>query len=123
MEIKARLKDSKDVFAASYNFGENLDELVAQVGGDVVYNKAIDSLVIDCQSNMRRIIKAGLEPKKGAAVKSVQEIASEIANWAGQWKPSAVTGIRKSAPEKVQDLIGRMSAEEKAALLKQLTGG
>lgn len=123
-QVSARLKDQKEAISVNYNFGSNLVEMIKIFGEEIVFNKAADALVIDCQSNIRRIIKKGLENKVDGkpAPKSLADIAKEAVAWAAQWKPSTATGVRKSAPEKVADLVATMTPEQKAELLKKLTG-
>lgn len=124
MEVSARITGQKEPTKVQYNFGNNLDEMVKLFGGDLVFNKALDALVIDAQSNVRRIIKKGLEHKVDGkpAPKTADAIQKEASAWAANWKPSAATGVRRSAAEKVGDLISSMSPEEKAKLLATLTG-
>lgn len=107
MEVKAKLKDQDAATVVNYNFGDNLEGMRALFGDEVVFNKALDALVIDCQSNVRRLIKKG---------KSQAEIQAEI----DKWKPSTVSAVRKSAAEKVQDLVGQLTPDQKKELLAQL---
>ena len=109
MEISAKTKDqtAEQAVTVSYEFGANLSDAVQLFGEDVIFNKAIDSLVIDVQAHIRRLIKKGSNPT---------EIAAVLAGW----KPGVSTTVRRSAGEKVQDLITRMTPEERIALLKEL---
>lgn len=124
MQVSARLKDQKEATVVNYEFGNSLDDMVARFGKDVVFNKALDAFVIDCQSNVRRIIKKGLENKVDGkpAPKQLSVITKEAQAWASGWKPSAVSGVRKSATEKVSDLVANMTPEQKAELIRKLTG-
>lgn len=112
LEINAKLKDepgkeANPTFTATYEFGANLQELAQQLGDEVVYSNAIDSLVISAQSLMRRMIRKNKTP-------------AEIQEAIAKWKPTVSTTVRKAPAEKVADLAARMSKEEKEALIKKL---
>lgn len=112
VDVSAKLKDVEGqapnpVVTVQYDFGASMSETIALFGEQVVFNKAVDSLVIDCQALVRRAIRKG-------------KTQAEIQALVDAWKPSAASTVRKSATEKVGDLVGKMSAEEKAALLKSL---
>lgn len=114
MKISARLKEwpkEQPSIEIEYPMPATLQELVAQFGEDVIYNKAVDSITIDVQSNMRRMVKS-----KNEADRTPEAIQAKLATY----KPSAVTRVVRSPAEKVQDLVGALSAEEKKALIKQL---
>lgn len=113
--VSARLSKEKDpdqrTVSIDYNFGSNIDEAVEIFGADVVYQKAIDALVIDCQANIRRRIAKG-------------ETDEQIETALASWKPTlGSSGPRKSHAEKVSDMLGKLSAEERAAVLAQLKAG
>jgi hypothetical protein len=111
MEITAKLKDSEVSATVNYEFGSNLDEMVAKFGADVVFEKAQDALVIDVQSMVRRHLRG----TDKVAAKGQDEIQTLVDGW--------VPGVgvsRKTSVEKAAALITNMSAEQKAALLAQL---
>ncbi len=114
MEISSRLKDwpkEKPSVTVNYDMPENLEGLVAKFGADVVAAKCIDSVVIDIQANVRRLIK-----KEGAEALTQDQIQAKIS----EYKPSASTAVRRSPAEKVEDLAGKMTPEEKKALIAKL---
>ncbi len=111
MEVTARLKDKPDsAVTINYDLPTDLDALVANFGKEVVASKAIDSIVIDIQSNIRRLIR------KGGAEATAEKIQEKLA----QYKPSSVSTVRRTPQERMSDLLGKMSPDEQKALLKQL---
>lgn len=106
-EVAARLKDSKDITKVQYDFGATLDESRKIFGDDVIFSRAKAALVIDLQALVRRMIKAKKTP-------------AEITTAVAAWKPDVKTVVKKSASEKVQGEITKLSADERKALLKQL---
>jgi len=117
MEIKSKLKDDKEHTIVNYNFPSDLKGLTEKFGADVVFGKAMDSLVIDVQALVRRHLKGSTD--KDGKVTTKPKTQAEIQEIVKAWIPG-VGAVRKSPVEKVGTLIGQMSAEEKAALLKQL---
>ncbi len=117
LTIAAKLSDHDQVVSVNYNFGKDLDEMTELFTPEVVYNKAMDSMVIDAQAKLRRHLRAALvgdkDGKKTPMPKDTQELFAD-------WKPSAGRTERKSAAEKVQTLVGKVSAEERADLIKRL---
>ena len=119
MQIKAKLKDSPTVVTVDYNFPADLKGLTEKFGADVVYGKAMDSLVIDVQALVRRHMKGSVDAK--GVVKTKPKTQAEIQDIVKAWIPG-VGAVRKSPAEKVGTLIAQMSPEEKKALLAQLKG-
>lgn len=114
MQIAARKKDwpkEKASVTVEYPLPATFAELVTFLGEEVVYSKAVDSLVIDVQSNMRRIIS---NPKT-----SDEQKATALAALVG-YKPAAGSAVRRSPTEKVGDLVEKMSDDDKKALVKRL---
>lgn len=112
MEITAKLKDSETSATVQYEFGSDLESMVAKFGAEVVFEKAQDALVIDVQSMVRRHLRG----TDKIAPKSADEIQTLVDGW--------VPGVgvsRKSNVEKAAALITNMTAEQKAALLAQLS--
>ena len=95
--------------SVDYDFGDNLQEAVELFGDDVVFSRFKAAAVVDLQALIRRHL-GGEKPKT----------AEEIQALVSEWKPGVSKRVRKSTTEKAQDLIGQMSAEEKAALLASL---
>jgi hypothetical protein len=102
------------------NIPGDLDGLVALYGKDVAYNAAIDSLVITVQAGMRRAMEDKVS--KDGKVTPGKTQAEIQALYGPNWRPDVRTVVRQSAFEKAQTSIKQLSAEERAALLAELTG-
>lgn len=104
-KISAKRKNGKPI-AVDFDFGKDLDEMTEKFGENIVYNHAKGSLTVALQGFMRgQIDQEKTEKEVAAAVKI--------------WKP----GVRrqgKSPIDKMRDQLGKMSAEERAALLKEM---
>lgn len=114
MKIAARKKDwpaDKPSIEVEFNMPATLQEKVAAFGEDVVNGKAEDSIVIDVQALIRRKLDA--KDEKDRTQEAIQKAVAE-------YKPSSSTRVVRSAAEKVEDLAGKMSAEEKKALIAKL---
>lgn len=114
MKIASRLKDwpeDKPSVEVEYDIPATMDELTARFGADVVYAKAVDSIVIDVQALVRRSVK-----KEGTDAMTPEQIQAAVT----AYKPSASDRVKRSPTEKVQDLTQKMSAEEKKALIEKL---
>lgn len=98
------------VVSTRYDFGSNLDEAVEKFGEAVVYGVFLDQATIRLQAMLRRCIADEVADK---------EIAAKVE----AWKMTVGGRERKSAAEKVNDLLGKMSPEQKAELLKSLRTG
>ena len=85
----------------SYDFGENLESMVALFGEEVVFNNARQSMVITLQGRLRAKITEPLTV--------LEKIASE-------WVPGIVKA-KKSKSEKATSIMDGMSKEELAAIL------
>src|SRR3981081_3088735 len=96
LTIAAKLSAHDQVVSVNYNFGKDLDEMTELFTPEVVYNKAMDSMVIDAQAKLRRHLRAALvgdkDGKKTPMPKDIQELFAD-------WKPSAGRTERKSAAE------------------------
>jgi len=96
---------SGDPVSVEYNFGDSLQDMVANFGEEVIQSRARASLVIDLQALIRRQINA----KK--SVKEIQQAVKE-------WKPG-VKAAGKTPAEKLQALLDGKTKEEKLAILKE----
>lgn len=95
------------VVSTQYDFGASLAESVELFGESVVHGVFIDQAVIRLQALLRRCIEDEVADK---------DIQAKVA----AWKMTVGGRERRSAAEKVQDLLGKMSPEQKAELLKSL---
>lgn len=105
-----RAKFAGKSVSATYDFGSSLDEAVEKFTENVVFGVFIDQAVIRLQALLRRAIEDELTQK---------EIEEKVANW----KMTVGGRERKSAAEKVTDLLGKMTDDQRKALLAQLRSG
>lgn len=113
MTITAKTTKEEDkgrVVSTTYNFGGTLEESLELFGEAVVHGVFIDQAVIRLQALLRRCISDSVADKDIQAKVDV-------------WKMTVGGRERKSASEKVHDLLGKMSPEQKAELLKSLRVG
>jgi hypothetical protein len=117
-EVKAKAKDENDKeipIVCQYDFGGSLDGFIkkaSQNGGDgkaVAWSKVKASDKIDIQDIMRRLAVTG---KSQADIQKVLD--------------AHVPGVKKrgkSKSEKMKDDFDALSADERARLIAELTGG
>jgi len=86
---------------------KTIAELVKNFGEEVIFNAAKSAVVISLQSFVRRHLD------KGSDQATTQKEVSA-------WKPDVRSMVKMSAFEKATDSVKKLSAEERAALLKQL---
>jgi hypothetical protein len=108
-KIQAKTKEKPTPVEAEYDFGDGtLKGLVEKFGEDVIYSRAMSALVIDVQALMRRQIEA-----KDYSLDKLRKAVAE-------WKPTVSNGVRRSATEKIEDTVAKMSDEQRAELLARL---
>lgn len=109
MKISAKTKKHPTPIEAQYPALDVTDTagLEKAFGAEVVFNAAKSAIVISAQAFMRRHIE------KGADAKKVQEELTK-------WKPDVRSVVKQSAFEKVTSNIGKLSPEERKALLAEL---
>lgn len=113
-EIKAKLSDGERQFVGSYDFGENLDQMVEKFGKEVVMTNARANMVITAQSVCRRGIKAG---------KSDAEIQDILTAWKPGVQAAAISdplgalerAFAAATPEKQAELLKAVQERLKAA--------
>lgn len=110
MKISAKTKKFPTAISAEYPALDvtNTADLEKAFGAEVVFNAAKSAIVISAQAFMRRHIE------KGADAKKVQEELSK-------WKPDVRSVVKMTAFEKVTSNIGKLTPEERKALLAELT--
>lgn len=109
MEIKFKTKEQPEARTVEFAMPENLQDLIARFGEQSVYDNAVDSYVISIQSLCRRHI-----------AKSDEELTALVADW----KPGERSAsVKQSAFEKASNALGKLSPEERAALLEKLRAG
>lgn len=117
MEVSAEVRSiERDAVTVEYEFGETLEEMVELFGEDVVANRAKAAMVIDLQAGIRRHMVD--QTDKDGNVTTPAKSDDEIQAWAASWKPGVKRVARKSAKEKLQELLSGMTPEQRAALLE-----
>ncbi len=101
----AAVLEDKSV-TVNYDMPQDLKGLIAKFGEEVVAGQAEAALVISLQAFMRR-----------HAAKPQAELQAQVDGW----KPETrATTVRKSAEEKINDLVGGLDAEARKALIAKL---
>ena len=111
MKVSAKTKEHPQPIEVEYDFaeGKGLKGLVEKFGEEVVYSRALSSLVIDLQALIRRH-----REKKDYDHKKLLEAVKA-------WKPTTVTTQRKPMVERLKEDVTKLSPEQRAELLKTLT--
>jgi hypothetical protein len=116
-EITAKVNSSdREAVTVTYDFGDNLDEAVSLFGAEVVFARFAAAATVDLQGVIRRhmVDQLGKDGQVTSAAKSDEEIAELVANWKpGLAKP------KKSAKEKLTDMLAALDPEARAALLAE----
>jgi len=114
MEISSRLKEwpnDKPSVVVNFDLPEDHDGLVSKFGKEVVAANAVDSIVISVQALVRRMLKSKKpEDQTQAAIQAKVDA----------YVPSATSAVRRTPSEKIEDLAGKLSAEETQSLIKKL---
>jgi len=109
MDVSAKTKEHPEVVSVSYDIPDSLADMTAKFGEGVVASNAKGAIIISLQAFIRRHIDKPID---------------EIKKLVDDWKPDTRTsGPKKSALEKATEALSGLSAEQRAELLKQLTGG
>lgn len=109
MDVSAKTKEHPEVVSVSYDIPDSLADLTAKFGEGVVASNAKGAIIISLQAFIRRHID---KPKE------------ELDTLVAAWKPDTrASGPKKTALEKATEALSGLSAEQRAELLKQLTGG
>ena len=101
------------------NFGHSLEDAVELFGPDLVFNRFKAAVTIDCQVQMRRLALDAVD--RNGTVTRVALSNDAIQDHISDWKPSIKSTERKSTKDKLNDLLGKMSDDERAAFLSQYT--
>jgi hypothetical protein len=106
LEITAERPTTGAAVTVKVPIGDNLDELKTQFGDDAVYTRARQSLIIAIQAFLRLQLDAN-KPQE-----EIQQLALE-------WKPGQRRPA-KTPEDAARDALGKMSAEQRAAFIKEL---
>lgn len=99
--------------AVAYDFGNDLDSAVALFGADVVFAGFKADAKVGLQSFIRARLNATEEDSE--ALKYTDE---EIVTAASEWKPGTKARTASDPMAKLQALLGKLTPEQKAALLE-----
>lgn len=113
MKVSAKTKEHPQPIEVDYDFaeGKGLKGLVEKFGEEVVYSRALSSLVIDLQALIRR----HREKKDFDKAKLLDAVKN--------WKPTTVTTQRKPMVERLKEDATKLTPEQRAELLKVLQSG
>ena len=110
VQVTARIGKEGPPHTVTFNEAETVQELIDTYGEEVTLGLALSDLTVRLQGFMRSKVNAK-EPVTGDDLQAAVD----------EWKP----GTRQSGPgrvERLKERISKMSAEEKAALLEELSG-
>lgn len=96
-----------------FEMSDNMTELVAQFGEEIVFSHARRSIVIALQGYMRSLMDQGREKGEDPAA-----IANSIVEAVKTWKPSQKKAPR-TVQEKARDILSKLSPADRAQLLKE----
>lgn len=94
--------------ALNYDFGDNVNAMIEEVGAEAVYHHAKSSMTVALQNAMRSWLSAG---------HTDEEIQGEKVD---QWQIPTGRPRAANRMEKVSKLVEKMSPEERATLLASL---
>ena len=106
IEVSAKKEGFEEV-TVTYDFGVDLDAMIALVGKDVVFTNARANFKITLQGLIRRYIAAG---------KNAAEIAETVAGW----KPGMQMERTVDPLGAARRAMGSMDEDEKAAFIESL---
>lgn len=108
----------KRTAAIDYDMPADLAGITDKFGADAVYNGFIDSAVITLQAGMRRDMVAGVN-KEGKEVRAALDDAALQEKY-GAYVFDGKQVTKASALERAKGLLGKMSPEDRKALLDSL---
>lgn len=108
MEIQFKTKENPEVKKVQYDMPEDLAGLTAKFGEEAVASAAKGAFVISIQSLLRR---------------HYEKSQDELQALANGWNPNERSpAVKQTAFERASSALGKLTPEEKAALLAQLRG-
>lgn len=105
--------ENSRTISVEYDFGGTLDGAVEKFGEETVYNNYVAQGKINLQAYLRRL----MTPKEGEEPLSDEAIQAKV----DEWQPGSKVVQRKTPAEKISAILSGMTAEQKQALLSQLT--
>lgn len=122
LEVSAKIGKTGTPVSVNFQMPENLAEMSTTFGEDVVYNHVKSSITVALQSFMRSKIDPAREGGPMSKADLQAEISGDGTEDAPGWKPGT-RNPGKSAADKVKEQFGKMSPEDRAALLASLQAG
>ncbi len=114
-KISAKIgKDGKPTVVEYDLGGDTLESLTARFGTKVIFQHAKASIVVAAQGIIRGLMT---KEKEGGGKNTPAEIQAHMTKWMPEVRAPA-----KSPAEKAKAALDDLSAEDRAALLKELTG-
>lgn len=107
--ISAKTKDHPESVTVNYDLPETVEGLIEKFGAEAVASAATDSLTISIQALLRR---------------HIEKPQDELQALVDEWKPGVRSpAVQKTAFEKATGALSKLTDEERAELLRRLTGG
>lgn len=111
-------KDGKETEGAravtvAFDFGDNLEQAVEKFGAEAVFNSFKADARVGLQAKVRALLKATMEDSE-----ELKYTDEEIVEKAAEYVPGAKTRTSSDPLAKLQALLGKLTPEQKAALLE-----
>jgi hypothetical protein len=106
-DIKVRPESGSEPITITYDFGASLDAMVKKFGEKIVFSNAKANMVVGVQGFARSQLKQDI---------AVKDLQGAVDKWAPGEKKRG-----KSPQEKLQEQFGKLSKEQKDALLAELS--
>lgn len=123
MKINAKTKSHPTPVAVDYDLPAGLDAKVKKFGAEVIDAMAEDSIIINVQALIRRMMGSSeVKDAAGKVTKAAKPMSSQadIQKAVSEWTPSVRTIVRQSAFEKATSSLDKLSPEERKQLLAKL---
>ena len=111
-------KDGKETEGArsvtvAFDFGDNLEQAVEKFGAEAVFNSFKADARVGLQAKVRALLKATMEDSE-----ELKYTDEEIVEKAAEYIPGSKTRASSDPLAKLQALLGKLTPEQKAALLE-----
>jgi len=107
IQVGAKLANMAEAVVVEFELDKDTNEAISRYGEEVVFSRYKASLIIDLQAYMRSHMK-GEDPSTQA------ELQALVDSWTPGTKAKG-----KSPAEKIRDLLGKLSGEDRAALAEE----
>lgn len=109
-KTKAPKADNREI-EVSYDFGENVNDMIERFGAEVVQNAAIAQIRIDLQSIVRGMLEDG---------KTNEEILTKVAEWKPGVKVNRERSTKAFTMDQVMSAFEKLTPEQKVAYITAL---